>query len=165
MMVLESPMLTVDGLPPIDLSQNMLQPGLRYDPDVGGYPVWLFSDLRRHDMDRRTPPSTLQRGVALTQYLTRGCGASPIRRPTCTTPGTQPRLRDRRHDGEGAAARAAFAALAPAEKRLAAGLPHVAATDAARDGSLNRRGAIRAAARRGRLLRRPASRRPDGGAS
>jgi len=112
MMVLESPMLTVEGLPPIDLSQQMRQPGLRYDPSLGGYPVWLFSDLKRHDMGKANAAQHVQRGVALQQYLTpRLWGVAD----------SAPYLHDGRapsfdyaiagHDGEGAAARAAFQAL------------------------------------------------------
>jgi len=89
--------------------------GLRYDPDVGGYPVWLFSDLRRTTWERRTPPSTCNAAVALTQYLTPRLWSVADSRPTCTTaghPASTTRSPPRR---EGAAARAAFAALAPAE--------------------------------------------------
>jgi hypothetical protein len=112
MMVLESPMLVAEGLPPIDLSENMRQPGLRYDVSLGGYPVWLFSDLKRHDMGRANAARHVQRGVALQQYLTpRLWGVA----------NSAPYLHDGRapsfdyaiagHDGEGAAARAAFEAL------------------------------------------------------
>jgi CxxC motif-containing protein (DUF1111 family) len=112
MMVLESPMLVAEGLPPIDLSENMRQPGLRYDASLGGYPVWLFSDLKRHDMGRANAARHVQRGVALQQYLTpRLWGVAD----------SAPYLHDGRapsfdyaiagHDGEGAAARAAFEAL------------------------------------------------------
>jgi hypothetical protein len=117
MMVLESPVLELDGLPPIDLAQHMRQPGLRYDPELGGYPVWLFSDLKRHDMGKANVARHVQRGVAIEQYLTPrlwGVADSP------------PYLHDGRaptfdyaiagHDGEGAAARAAFAAV-PLEDR------------------------------------------------
>jgi hypothetical protein len=117
MLVLESPMLVVEGLPPIDLSQQMRQPGLRYDASLGGYPVWLFSDLKRHDMGKANAARHVQRGVALQEYLTPrlwGVGNSA------------PYLHDGRapsfdyaiagHDGEGAAARAAFDAL-PMEER------------------------------------------------
>ncbi len=112
MMVLESPMLELDGLPPIDLSRSMRQPGLRYDPRLGGYPVWLFSDLRRHDMGPANAAKHVQNGVATQMYLTpRLWGVAD----------SGPYLHDGRapsldyaiagHDGEGAAARAAFAAL------------------------------------------------------
>src|SRR5439155_2483530 len=49
-LVLESPVVEVEGLPPIDLSRAMEHPALTYDPALHGYPVWLFSDLKRHDM-------------------------------------------------------------------------------------------------------------------
>ena len=112
MMVLESPMLEVEGMPPIDLSQTMRQPGLRYDASLGGYPVWLFSDLKRHDMGKANAAQHVQRGVALQESLTpRLWGVAD----------SAPYLHDGRapsfdyaiagHDGEGAAARAAFEAL------------------------------------------------------
>jgi hypothetical protein len=112
MMVLESPMVAVDGLPPIDLSRGMRRPALVYDPAVGGYPVWLFSDLKRHDMGNANAARHVQRGVPLSEYLTpRLWGVAD----------SAPYLHDGRapsfdyaiagHDGEGAAARAAFAAL------------------------------------------------------
>jgi Di-haem oxidoreductase, putative peroxidase len=112
MMVLESPILAVEGLPPIDLSQQMRQPGVRFDATLGGYPVWLFSDLKRHDMGQANAARHVQRGVALTEYLTpRLWGVAD----------SAPYLHDGRapsfdyaiagHDGEGAAARAAFEAL------------------------------------------------------
>jgi len=117
MLVLDSPMLTIDGLPPIDLSRAMQQPALRYDPAVGGYPVWLFSDLKRHDMGPSNAALHVQRGVAREEYLTpRLWGVAD----------SAPYLHDGRapsfdyaiagHDGEGAAARAAFAALPLADR-------------------------------------------------
>jgi hypothetical protein len=117
MMVLESPMLALEGLPPIDLSREMRQPALRYEPSLGGYPVWLFSDLKRHDMGKANAAQHVQRGVALSEYLTpRLWGVAD----------SGPYLHDGRapsfdyaiagHDGEGAAARAAFTALPQDEK-------------------------------------------------
>ena len=117
MMVLQSPMLAIDGVPPIDLTRAMRQPALQYDPSVGGYPVWLFSDLKRHDMGPSNEARHVQNGVARTEYLTpRLWGMAD----------SAPYLHDGRapsidyaiagHDGEGAAARAAFAAL-PYEDR------------------------------------------------
>ena len=117
MLVLESPVLVVEGLPPIDLARAMRQPGLRYDPALGGYPVWLFSDLKRHDMGPESAAMHVQRGVARREYLTpRLWGVAD----------SGPYLHDGRapsfdyaiagHDGEGAAARAAFQALPMAEQ-------------------------------------------------
>lgn len=108
-MVLESPVLTLEGLPPIDLAREMRQPGLRYDPSLGGYPVWLFSDLKRHDMGPGPDTGT--------EYLTpRLWGVAD----------SAPYLHDGRapsldyaiagHGGEGAAARAAYAASSHEEK-------------------------------------------------
>jgi hypothetical protein len=117
MMVLKSPILTIDGLPPIDLSQDMRQPGVQYDASLGGYPVWLFSDLKRHDMGKANAARHVQRGVALQEYLTpRLWGVAD----------SAPYLHDGRapsfdyaiagHDGEGAAARAAFEAVSPYDR-------------------------------------------------
>jgi mono/diheme cytochrome c family protein len=119
MMVLESPVVTVEGLPPIDLAREMRQPGLKYDASVGGYPVWLFSDLKRHDMGQANAAQHVQRGVALRDYLTpRLWGVAD----------SAPYLHDGRapsfdyaiagHDGEGAAARAAFQALSLEDRGL-----------------------------------------------
>ena len=73
--------------------------------------MWLFSDLKRHDMGTANAARHVQRGVALREYLTpRLWGVAD----------SAPYLHDGRapsfdyaiagHDGEGAAARAAFAA-------------------------------------------------------
>ena len=117
MLVLESPVVVVEGMPPIDLSREMRRPALTYDPALHGYPVWLFSDLKRHDMGTGNAAQHVQRGVALNEYLTpRLWGVAD----------SAPYLHDGRapsfdyaiagHDGEGAAARAAFAALPFEEK-------------------------------------------------
>jgi hypothetical protein len=117
MMVLESPELVIDGLPPIDLSREMREPALRYDPSLGGYPVWLFSDLKRHDMGEANAARHVQGGAASREYLTpRLWGVAD----------SAPYLHDGRapsfdyaiagHDGEGAAARAAFQKLPFEEK-------------------------------------------------
>jgi CxxC motif-containing protein (DUF1111 family) len=116
MMVLERPVLELDGLPPVDL-REMRSPRLTYDAAAGGYPVWLFSDLKRHDMGKSNASWHLQRGVARDEYLTPRLWA---------VADSAPYLHDGRapsfdyaiagHDGEGAAARAAFAALDPEGK-------------------------------------------------
>jgi hypothetical protein len=115
MMVLESAVLAVDGMPPIDLARHV--PGLRYDASAGGYPVWLFSDLKRHAMGPANAAQHVQRGVAREEYLTpRLWGVAD----------SAPYLHDGRapsldyaiagHDGDGAAARAAFEAVPPPDR-------------------------------------------------
>lgn len=117
MMVLESAIVALDGLPPIDLAREMRRPGLTYDPVVGGYPVWLFSDLKRHDMGPQNAARHVQNGVRTSEYLTpRLWGVAD----------SAPYLHDGRapsfdyaiagHDGEGAAARDAYAALSQHEQ-------------------------------------------------
>jgi hypothetical protein len=117
MMVLESPMLTLDGLPPIDLSKEMRHPALAWDPVAGGYPVWLFSDLKRHDMGLQNAARHVQNGVATASYLTpRLWGVAD----------SAPYLHDGRapsldyaiagHDGEAKPARDAYAALSMHEQ-------------------------------------------------
>jgi hypothetical protein len=117
MLVLDDPTLVVEGLPPIDLARHLREPGLRYDARLRGYPVWLFSDLKRHDMGKANAARHVQRGVALQEYLTpRLWGVAD----------SAPYLHDGRapsfdyaiagHDGEGAAARAAFEAVPPQDR-------------------------------------------------
>jgi CxxC motif-containing protein (DUF1111 family) len=95
----------------------MRRPALVYEPSLEGYPVWLFSDLKRHDMGKANAARHLQRGVAHNEYLTpRLWGVAD----------SAPYLHDGRapsfdyaiagHDGEGAAARKAFAMLSHQEK-------------------------------------------------
>lgn len=117
MMVLKNPVLDLQGLPPLDLAQHQQQPALTYDRVLGGYPVWLFSDLRRHDMGAANRARNVQSGVPEQDYLTpRLWGVAD----------SAPYLHDGRapsfdyaiagHDGEGAAARAAFNALSREDK-------------------------------------------------
>jgi CxxC motif-containing protein (DUF1111 family) len=95
----------------------MRRPAPVYDETLGGYPVWLFSDLKRHDMGPANAAQHVQRGVARERYLTpRLWGVAD----------SGPYLHDGRapsfdyaiagHDGEGAAARAAYAAASNEEK-------------------------------------------------
>lgn len=117
MLLLASPVLELEGLPPIDLSRAMRRPALAYDEALGGWPVWLFSDLKRHDMGRANRALHEQRGVAREMYLTpRLWGLADA----------APYLHDGRapsfdyaiagHDGEGRKARRAFFGLSAADK-------------------------------------------------
>ncbi len=117
MLVLEKATVAIDGLAPIDLVREMRRPALAYDDALGGYPVWLFSDLKRHDMGAANTARHVQLGVAPERYLTpRLWGVAD----------SGPYLHDGRapsldyaiagHDGEGAAARAAFFALPTEDK-------------------------------------------------
>jgi CxxC motif-containing protein (DUF1111 family) len=47
------------------------RPGLTYDPELGGYPIWLFSDLKRHDLGAENASRHVDHGVPRQQYLTR----------------------------------------------------------------------------------------------
>lgn len=54
-----------------DLAADAEEPRLTYDPQLGGYPVWLFSDLKRHDMGRKNMTRYTDRGVAKSEFMTR----------------------------------------------------------------------------------------------
>jgi hypothetical protein len=117
MLVLKSPVLDLEGLPPIDLSREMRRPAIEYDAALGGYPVWLFSDLKRHNMGRDNVARHEQRGVAKNMYITpRLWGVAD----------SAPYLHDGRapsfdyaisgHDGEGSESRRRFYGLSFEEK-------------------------------------------------
>ncbi len=55
----------------IDLSSQAEHPRLHYDAQVDGYPVWSFSDYRRHDLGERNRALHAEGGVDETTYLTR----------------------------------------------------------------------------------------------
>jgi len=59
------------GVLEIDLSRDGESPRLEHDPDLGGYPVYLFSDLKRHDLGPESASLHEDRGVAPREYLTR----------------------------------------------------------------------------------------------
>lgn len=54
-----------------DLSTDAEEPRVTYDARLGGYPVWLFSDLKRHDMGRSNMTRYKDRGVAKREFMTR----------------------------------------------------------------------------------------------
>ena len=98
MMVLESPVAHARR-PAADrpLARDASSRGCATTPSLGGYPVWLFSDLKRHDMGKANAAQHVQRGVAaagVSHAATVGrrrLGAVPARRPR-----PELRLRDRR---------------------------------------------------------------------
>jgi CxxC motif-containing protein (DUF1111 family) len=122
MMVLHDPVLRtrseVSGeLLEIDLSREGEAPRLSYDDTLGGYPVWLFSDLKRHDLGEGAAGKHPEAGIAPAEYLTRrlwGLAESP------------PYFYDGRaqtfdgaiaaHGGEASFARESFEELSPEEK-------------------------------------------------
>jgi DNA-directed RNA polymerase subunit H (RpoH/RPB5) len=55
----------------IDLSRAGARPRLQYDPRLRGYPVWLFSDLKRHDLGEKNASRHVDHGVPRQVYLTR----------------------------------------------------------------------------------------------
>ena len=55
----------------IDLVRHGERPRLEYDPELEGYPVWLFCDLKRHDLGEENAARHVERGVAPQVYLTR----------------------------------------------------------------------------------------------
>jgi len=59
------------GVLEIDLSRDGESPRLERDPELGGYPVQLFSDLKRHNLGPESASLHEDRGVAPRQYLTR----------------------------------------------------------------------------------------------
>jgi hypothetical protein len=76
MLVLEDPVFrtrseVTGGVLEIDLSREGEHPRLAYDPRLGGYPVWLFSDLKRHDMGAKAVSRHTDHGVPPGDYLTR----------------------------------------------------------------------------------------------
>ena len=116
-LVLQSPLLRLSPGSPtsrpitIDLSEDVEPPLLRHDAALGGYPVHLFSDLKRHDLGD-TQTQHAHRGVAAEQYMTRRLwglnGSAPYLHD-----GSAPFLDHaiRAHDGEAAFARDGFEAL------------------------------------------------------
>lgn len=75
MMVLKNPRFVTRGADGseyvLDLAAQAEHPRLAYDEALGGYPVYLFSDLKRHDMGQENAARYPQRGVAEAMYMTR----------------------------------------------------------------------------------------------
>lgn len=108
-LVLEDSVLEIGGVQ-LDLAEDVGL--LQYDPTLGGYPVRVFSDLKRHDLGDAARSQHVHRGVDQGEYLTRRLlGLN----------GSLPYFHDGRapfldhaiaaHGGEASFARAAFEAL------------------------------------------------------
>ncbi len=101
----------------IDLSKAGEEPRLTYDESLGGYPVWLFSDMRRHDLGENAAGSHPMKGQAPSEYLTRrlwGLASTP----PYFYDGRSPTLDGAisAHGGEGAFAAEAFGELSHVDK-------------------------------------------------
>lgn len=88
-----------------------------YDPWVGGWPVWSFSDYRRHDLgaEHASQHPEAERGIPAQHYMTRRLWGLAHSSPYFYD-GRSPSMEDAilRHGGEAADARAAYLALDPA---------------------------------------------------
>jgi len=75
-LVLNKPAVTIrsptggDGIT-VDLTTQTEAPRIELDPATGGYPVFLFSDLKRHNLGDDNASKHLQSGIATRFYLTR----------------------------------------------------------------------------------------------
>ncbi len=101
----------------IDLSKQGEAPRLTYDPELGGYPVWLFSDMRRHDLGEGAAGSHPMKGQPKSEYLTRrlwGLASSPPYFYDGRAPTVDGAILA--HGGEGAFASEAFSELSYVEK-------------------------------------------------
>jgi len=76
MLVLKDPVFrtgsgTAAGGLEFDLSRQGETPRVRYDPRLQGYPLWLFSDMKRHDLGGKNTSRHVDHGVTRPYYLTR----------------------------------------------------------------------------------------------
>ena len=112
-LILNRPVVAIGSLE-VDLTRDAEAP--RITADGAGYPVFLFSDLKRHDLGDANAATHLQAGIATKFYLTRRlwglAGAPPYFYDGQATTVDHAIAR---HGGEAAAARDAWTALAPAD--------------------------------------------------
>jgi hypothetical protein len=101
----------------IDLSKLGEEPRLTYDKALGGYPVWLFSDMRRHDLGEGAAGKHPMKDQAPGEYLTRrlwGLASTPPYFYDGRAPTVDGAIAA--HGGEGAFAAEAFAELSHVDK-------------------------------------------------
>lgn len=96
----------------IDLATETEHPRIAYDESAGGYPVFLFSDLRRHDLGQENASQHVDAGVPRNEWLTRPLWGLADSGPWMHD-GTASSLDQaiERHGGEAAESREAFRAL------------------------------------------------------
>jgi hypothetical protein len=118
-LVLRDPHLPIGaaGTFRLDLSAQAERPRIELDAASGGYPVFLFSDLRRHDLGDENASRHEDRGVPRSVFLTRPLWGLADSAPYGHD-GSSPTLDGAiaRHGGEAAAARDAFAGLPHADR-------------------------------------------------
>ena len=101
----------------IDLSRQGEKPRLQYDESLGGYPVWLFSDMRRHSLGAKAAGMHPMKGQPDDEYLTRrlwGLASTPPYFYDGRAPTVDGAIMA--HSGEGAFAAEAFAELDHVDK-------------------------------------------------
>jgi CxxC motif-containing protein (DUF1111 family) len=108
-----------DGGPPlsVDLATEGAAPRLTKPAEGGPYRVWLFSDLKRHDVGHLLKENREDRGVAREQFLTRPLWGLARSRPYMHD-GRAPTIEDAilLHAGEAQAERDAYEALTEIER-------------------------------------------------
>ena len=121
MMVLDSPIFATKSevtgqVYSVDLSKKG-EARLRYSEALGGYPVWLFSDLKRHDLGEGAIGKHVSPGIKASSYLTRRLWGVADSSPYFYD-GRAPTFDEAiaAHGGEGAFARDEFADLTAEEK-------------------------------------------------
>lgn len=114
--VLRDPVLPI-GAFTIDLAREAEHPRIAHDEEVGGYPIFLFSDLRRHDLGAENASRHVDSGVGPQLFLTRPLWGLADSAPY-SHDGRSPTIDHaiERHGGEGSSARDAFRALAPEDR-------------------------------------------------
>jgi Di-haem oxidoreductase, putative peroxidase len=121
-MVLQRPVVMirspVTGIAfPVDLSRDAEAPRLAFDPAAGGYPVALFSDLKRHDLGPGGASRHVHGGVAPRLYLSRRLWGLADSGPYFHDGGAATiEAAIARHDGEAALARDNWETLAGADR-------------------------------------------------
>ncbi len=101
----------------VDLSKSGEEPRLRYSASLDGYPVWAFSDMKRHDLGAAAVGKHPSPGIGESEYLTRrlwGLAGSP----PYFYDGRSPTLDGaiEAHGGQGSFARDEFSDLTSVEK-------------------------------------------------